>query len=220
MSDVHHEKALELRTDIISEIDEVIQRVADLQKRLALLCARRDAVDQMLTAWGGGIESYPNKTGDKDKVLLEKALDEADEESAPAVKHDADKAPRPQDNASKEDVWKAARAIIEDLGTPIGRPDMYDYLTRDCGLKIEGANPLTVLSTMLWRTRHHSALKHFRTRGYWTADKPMPELGWSEDDASTWLEELRRERLADGTAYDRDREYEANKQSGSGLFGE
>ncbi|WP_155905163.1 hypothetical protein [Methylopila sp. M107] len=200
MSDPLYEKAIELRSAIAAEIDDILEELRPLQERLQLLTVRRDSVIQMLSSWGGGIDVHPNITVDSDRKALREALTEAGDP------HSAETKPsRPTDNATKEDVWRAARHLIDEIEKPYSRPDMYNYLTKELGMKIEGSNPLTVLSTMLWRTRHHSALRHFRSYGYWTADKPNEILGWTDADVDEWLEQLKQERLADGTAYAKDK---------------
>ncbi|HEV2517157.1 MAG TPA: hypothetical protein VGV07_18025 [Devosia sp.] len=55
-------------------------------------------------------------------------------------------------------------------GRPISRQEAMEAVT-DAGLTIEGARPVEVLATMLWRERETVAKSD---AGYWPADKPLP----------------------------------------------
>lgn len=47
-------------------------------------------------------------------------------------------------------------------------------MLRERGLIIEGAEPETVLSTMLWRMRDAAKIVHLKNVGYWTAEARWP----------------------------------------------
>jgi len=68
-------------------------------------------------------------------------------------------------NSSKEEVSKTARWIIGNATDPIPRPALLAALRKQ-GLVIEGAEPETVLSTMLWRTRNDYGVVHLKGKGY------------------------------------------------------
>lgn len=69
-------------------------------------------------------------------------------------------------NSKKEEVANAARAIVFERNAPIPRPELYEALV-ELGFVIEGTDPETVLSTMLWRTKDMPGLVHLRGIGYW-----------------------------------------------------
>jgi hypothetical protein len=55
-------------------------------------------------------------------------------------------------NSKKEEVAEAAHAVILANGSPLSRLELYTMLI-ERGLTIEGADPETVVSTMLWRSK-------------------------------------------------------------------
>lgn len=55
-------------------------------------------------------------------------------------------------------------------GRPISRQEALAAVTQ-AGLTIEGARPIEVLATALWREKEHITKL---PEGYWPADKPLP----------------------------------------------
>ena len=94
-----------------------------------------------------------------------------------------------RDNPSKEEVARTARYLIGVRGEPISRPELLILLEQE-GLRIHGADPLKVLSTMLWRMK--DKVVNFSRVGYWLADEPWAPEGY---DPKT---EIRRQEAADG----------------------
>jgi hypothetical protein len=87
---------------------------------------------------------------------------------APAAK--AVPKPRAVKNSTKEEVAKLTREMIEAHGAPINRAALLAML-RERGLVIEGGEPETVLSTMLWRMGAAAQIVHLKGVGYWTSEK-------------------------------------------------
>ncbi|WP_449257185.1 hypothetical protein [Bosea sp. (in: a-proteobacteria)] len=81
-------------------------------------------------------------------------------------------------NSAKEDVARVTRELISVHGTPIQRPVLLNLL-RERGLVIEGAEPETVLSTMLWRMSKGAQIVHLKGVGYWMSEKDWPSAGYS-----------------------------------------
>ena len=78
-------------------------------------------------------------------------------------------------NSSKEAVARVTQELIAVHGQPIQRPVLLNLL-RERGLVIEGAEPETVLSTMLWRMGKEGApILHLKGIGYWDAEKDWPD---------------------------------------------
>lgn len=84
-------------------------------------------------------------------------------------------------NSKKEDVAEAARQIIAERGQPVSRADLYPALTKR-GLRIEGADPDMVLSTMLWRMRHR--IVRLKTGGYWLRERKWEPAGYDPETAT------------------------------------
>lgn len=78
-------------------------------------------------------------------------------------------------NSSKEIVAGAAREIIKARGEPVSRTNLYEALI-ERGLRINGKEPLVVLSTMLWRMR--DAVARVKGGGYWLAEVPYEPAGY------------------------------------------
>jgi hypothetical protein len=68
-------------------------------------------------------------------------------------------------NPKKETVAEAAIHILEKVGKPMSRAELYTALQAD-GVRIQGANPEMVLSTMLWRTRDAFGIHRLKSGGY------------------------------------------------------
>lgn len=88
--------------------------------------------------------------------------------------------PRRRRNSKKEDVANAARALVIERNAPIPRPDLYGALV-ELGFVIEGTDPETVLSTMLWRTKDMPGLVHLRGIGYWPKEIPYEPAQYDPD---------------------------------------
>lgn len=86
-------------------------------------------------------------------------------------------------NSAKEDVARVTRELIAVHGTPIQRPVLLKLL-RERGLVIEGAEPETVLSTMLWRMSKGAQIVHLKGIGYWMSEKDWPSAGYSPQNES------------------------------------
>lgn len=96
-----------------------------------------------------------------------------DPDTAPAAK-------RTTGNSDKEAVARVARLLIEAEGKPIPRDELLLRL-RERGLVIEGSQPETVLSTMLWRMKDKAKIVHIRRHGYWLADQAYGEGSYYPD---------------------------------------
>lgn len=87
---------------------------------------------------------------------------------------------RKRRNSRKEDVADAARRLILQRGAAIPRPELYQLLVKE-GMVIEGSDPETVLSTMLWRTKDQPGVVHIRNHGYWPTEQSYAPASYTPD---------------------------------------
>lgn len=78
-------------------------------------------------------------------------------------------------NSKKDEVAEAALGVIRGRGEPVPRSDLYrDLIER--GLRIGGADPEMVLSTMLWRMK--DVIVRIPKFGYWPRDEKFEPAGY------------------------------------------
>ena len=87
-------------------------------------------------------------------------------------------------NTKKEEVAAIARQIIAKEGHPLPRAELYKRLV-EAGLRIDGADPEMVLSTMLWRMKDQ--IVRLAKGGYWLADRPYQDEYYHADSAADEL---------------------------------
>ena len=78
----------------------------------------------------------------------------------------------PVDNPSRQEVAKAAIALICQAGRPLSRRDLFELMP-SVNIRLQGKNPEMILSTMLWRTKN--LIVRLPKYGYWPADTDYPE---------------------------------------------
>lgn len=103
--------------------------------------------------------------------VLRKQLALLDEAMALEGRKPADVQVRPRrSNPPRSEVVAVVIAAAERAGRPITRQEAMTAVTA-AGMTIEGARPVEVLATMLWRERDKVAKS---ADGYWPADKKLP----------------------------------------------
>lgn len=98
-------------------------------------------------------------------VLLDEAL--ALEKQRPISDQAGRKRPT---NPPREQIVSIVVEAAVKAGRPLSRQEAMEAVTA-AGLTIEGARPVEVLATMLWREKDHIVKL---PEGYWPADKPLP----------------------------------------------
>lgn len=159
MADKALENALARRDELAKKINTAQQQLDDWKRELA----RADAFISDWHAFAGSPHTH--------RLIVDGThLD---------IKTHEVEMPRPK-NTKKEVVAQHARELIEARGSPIPRTELYQLLTQDRGLTIEGSDPEMVLSTMLWRMR--DKVVRLKTGGYWLAEKPWARTGYYPGD--------------------------------------
>lgn len=79
-------------------------------------------------------------------------------------------------NPSRQEVAKAAVEIIESVGRPMPRRELFQAL-KASGIVIAGKNAEMVLSTMLWRTKD-VIVRLPPPYGYWPANQDFAEANY------------------------------------------
>jgi hypothetical protein len=74
-------------------------------------------------------------------------------------------------NPSKEEVAQMAVRVLLSKGRPLSRIELFEAL-KDEGLVLHGQDPIVVLSTMLWRTKH--IVSFVKGTGYWPLGHAIP----------------------------------------------
>jgi hypothetical protein len=155
VDDPAYRNAIRRRNAVAAEISQAQQRLEELRSEIS-------RIDRFIEEWhnfAGAPEQTENScipvdSGDKGSVL--------------------EQVERPR-NPRKEDVAEAARAIIQERGSPIMRGELFQLL-KERGVQIYGKDPEMVLSTMLWRMR--GRVVRVPTGGYWLAEQAHPGSGY------------------------------------------
>lgn len=131
----------------------------------------RDALAAKVNAAVAQIEEWKREIGRIDQFVADwhRFAGTSPEATVEASVNTATK-PRALKNSTKEQVAKMTRELIEVHGAPIQRSALLNLL-RERGLVIDGAEPETVLSTMLWRMSKPAHIIHIKGVGYWTSEK-------------------------------------------------
>lgn len=169
MSDKALENAMGRRDELAGRINQAQQQIDEWRRELG-------RVNQFIQEWHDfagvpmpiDVTREPARTG-----LVQLPMVPPAQEEVGVV--DPDKPKRARNNSRKEEVAEGARAIITERGQPVLRADLLKAL-RERGYVIEGSDPDTVLSTMLWRMRDRVA--RVKTGGYWLAEVPCPDAGY------------------------------------------
>lgn len=164
MADDLVDKAMALKSAIEAEIIVLNQHISATMQRLSELESRRSAVSDMIVSWVG---RAPDAGQASESAAADSGTPGA--ESPPKT--------RSTGNSTKEEVADETRRLIEERGAPYPRQELLKTLNAS-GFTIEGSNPLTVLSTMLWRARDHAGLFHLRGHGYWLVERPYAPAGY------------------------------------------
>ncbi|WID95541.1 hypothetical protein QO058_22690 [Bosea vestrisii] len=161
MSDKALENALRQRDAIAAQINQAQQQIEEWQRSAA-------EIDAFVAAWHKFADAAI-AVGTKAPVVVF------------PIRNDIPlPAPSPRKrmathNSTKEEVARVTRELIEVHGAPIQRTVLLNLL-RERGLVIEGTEPETVLSTMLWRMSKEGApIVHLKAIGYWDSEKDWPE---------------------------------------------
>jgi hypothetical protein len=140
---------------------------------------QRDEMASRINAAQSQIDEWRREIGRIDQFISDwhrfAGADEAKAESAAALAT----VRKTTGNSDKEEVARVARELIRKEGKPIQRSELLKRL-REHGLIIEGANPETVLSTMLWRMKDEARIVHIRQFGYWLKEEDYRPAGYSE----------------------------------------
>lgn len=75
-------------------------------------------------------------------------------------------------NPDKEEVARRCVHYIRRAGRPLMRKELMEKLKED-RVDIRGADPLMVLSTMLWRSKN--IIRRLKSGGYWPAGEGLPD---------------------------------------------
>lgn len=161
MSDIARVNAERRREEIASEINSAQQRIEDLRRELA-------QVDGFIQAWHAfaGLD-YSGAP------IPKTAAEMVGSPSTNTVRMSSAK--KVVDNPKKEAVVEKALELIRERGVPIAKPELYEKLIFH-GIVVNGTDPLSTLSTMLWRMRNRIA--HIHGHGYWPADVPYLPAGY------------------------------------------
>lgn len=162
MDDVALRNAMSRRERLAAEINKLQSQIDDLKRQ-------REKAEAFIAEW----HEFAEKP-------LPDWFDEIKPASADADETGAPKKQRTTGNSRKEDVADATRKFLQDAQKPIERADLLAML-QTAGLKIEGASPDTVLSTMLWRTRDTYGIVHLRGFGYWLKERPWGPAAYDPD---------------------------------------
>lgn len=155
MPDKAIENAMSRREELAAKINEAQQRLEEWRRELA----RADAFIRDWHVFAG--EPIPS------------------EEAADRFVATGTVGGRNRRNSKKEEVARQARELILDRNEPIGRTELYELLTKERGLTIEGTDPEMVLSTMLWRMKDR--IVRLKSGGYWLPEKPYEPANYWPD---------------------------------------
>lgn len=117
------------------------RRIA-LHQEISLLDTEIGEIDSFIKAWH-------TFAGDS-------THDELPPDSETKVEQNESYTQKTRGNSSKEEVAEAAESLIREAGRPLERRELFDALIQH-GLKIDGKDPLAVLSTMMWRMKDRIA---------------------------------------------------------------
>lgn len=92
--------------------------------------------------------------------------------------------PRRPKNLDREVVVKHALEIIDQMGVPMPRKELFDALARR-GIAIHGKDPEMVLSTMLWRSQ--DKIVRLPNHGYWPTGAVWPDAHYYPGDGGDLL---------------------------------
>lgn len=160
MADAAIRNAERERDNLVVKVNAAVAQIEEWKREIG-------RIDQFVADWHRFAGTAP-----------EAATPQAD--AKPAAKARALK------NSTKEEVAKLTRELIDVHGAPIQRPVLLNLL-RERGMVIEGAEPETVLSTMLWRMSKPAQIVHLKGVGYWTSEK---DWGKHKSDAGVPVSEL------------------------------
>lgn len=152
MADAALQNATRRRDEIAARINQAQAQIDDWWRELG-------RIDQFISDWhrfAGGVKTEP----------------ETAQEALPVKKTTG--------NSDKEEVARIARELIKAEGRPILRPELLKRL-RERGLIIEGSDPETVLSTMLWRMKDEAKIVHIRRHGYWLMEEEYKPAHYSPE---------------------------------------
>jgi hypothetical protein len=141
--------------------DELAESINKMQAAVYELRREKAKVEGFIAQWH---QFAGSEAADEPVAEISYITPVADDISLP------NKRERPQNNSKKEDVAKAARAIIEAWGRPVLRKELLpELLSR--GFVIEGTDPDMVLSTMLWRAGEDAGVVRLGKGGYWLKEE-------------------------------------------------
>lgn len=169
MTDAALRNALARRDGIAAEINSVQQRVEELRAELV-------EVDRFIQAWhefaGVPFDGKEQPENDTANVLSAKPV----------------KRPRATGNPPREEVAERVRELIKARNEALSRDALYAGLQAD-GIKIKGADPKMVLSTMLWRSKDRIVrVKTPKGHRYWLAEVPNADIGYDPNPPETEAE--------------------------------
>ncbi|WP_143079679.1 hypothetical protein [Bosea lupini] len=160
MSDKALENALRHRDAIAAQINRAQQQIEEWRRSAA-------EIDAFIATWHKYAD-VTNAATAKEPVVVMPIRDDIPLPSPSPRKRMA------TNNSTKEEVARVTRELIEVHGAPIQRTVLLNLL-RERGLVIDGTEPETVLSTMLWRMSKEGApIVHLKGIGYWDSERDWP----------------------------------------------
>ncbi|TPW25847.1 hypothetical protein [Pararhizobium mangrovi] len=159
MADRAIENAKSEREQLVGEREQIVQRQQVIDARLAVVNA---FIENWHAFAGEGEQNF----------IVEPAQSLPDLPPSASIDGEGDSArTRTTGNSDKDDVAQAARQEIEQAGHPLKAGDLYEALTSQHDLTIEGKDPYTVLRVMLKRTQDDFGVISLGKKGYWLKER-------------------------------------------------
>jgi hypothetical protein len=140
-----------------------------LTQRLQALEAERQGIERQLADVNAFLDA-----ADRYASISPESDDAPAVVTRPALRETTGKRPR---NPRREDVLEL---VVEELlraGRPMQLRELYDVVTAK-GIVLNGADPVGVLGTMLWRGGQEGTLVNLKGVGYWPADSDYEPAGY------------------------------------------